>query len=113
MPPLNAEMTALAACEGELAVATLPPTKMPCPAAEIVPELLMPPAKLDIAATPSPPLVVATTAIPSDPEIVPEFVMPPTKVDTVIVPCLVPVPPTKIRDRDAAGRSAADNDAGA
>lgn len=51
---------------------------------------------LDIAAPPLPALVVATTETPSAPEIVPEFVMPPMKVDTVIVPSLVPVPPTNI-----------------
>ena len=56
---------------------------MPLPLAEIVPELLMPPAKVDTMTVP-PELAWPPTTMPLPPvaEIVPALLMPPVKLDT-------------------------------
>src|ERR1700727_93972 len=83
IPPLNAEMTTVPAGDGELPLSARPPTKMPNPTAEIVPELPMPPAKVETTSAVDPVTRPPTTSPLLPAEIVPELVIPP---DTAALP---------------------------
>jgi len=77
IPPLNAETTTVPAWEGKVPSSALPPTKMPCPVAEIVPELPTPPAKVDTTRSVGPVARPPTTIALAPTEIVPELLIPP------------------------------------